>query len=304
MVEDPALTAVLDRVPQLAGPRHVVDLAGGLTNRNLRVRPAAGGDWVVRLSAASSGVLAIDRDAEHANTQAAHTAGVGPPVLARLSAPDTLVVGFLPGRTLTATDVADPALAPRLAGALRRLHAGPAFVGEFDMRTIRRRYLGVVADLGVALPAGYAALGERVEALEAALDAVPEPRVPCNNDLLAANFLDDGEQIWIIDYEYAGMNEASFELGNMAAESALDVEATTALVDAYWGRHSDHRLARAQAWALLAHYGWTLWAVIQSAVSPIDFDFLAWGMAKFDTAAAALRSDGYPRLLARLGGED
>jgi thiamine kinase-like enzyme len=289
---DAQTDALLGSLRVLAGRRWTAaELGGGLTNRNYRVTTVDDGppgDYVVRISSNESSLLAIDRAAERHNTACAWEAGVGAPVVEAVPE-HVLVVGFLSGRTLGAEDVRDERVIPRIADSVRRLHAGPPFVGEFDMRAIRRRYLAIVQEHGFRLPDDYLELAPRVEALEDAMRPGDEPLVPCNNDLLAANFIDDGEQIWLIDYEYSGMNEASFELGNIASESGLDLDQTTALVTAYWQTASKQKVARARAWSLLARYGWTLWASIQDGVSSIDFDFWSWGMEKYDSARAELR---------------
>ena len=303
---DPEVAAVLARLRCLAGRTYTVaELGGGLTNRNYRVTVTGDdqpGDYVVRISANESGLLAIDRVNERLNTWRAWQAGVGAPVVEALPEENVMVVGFLPGRTLTAADVRDPAVLPRLAAAVRTLHQGPEFAGGFDMRSIRRRYLDIVVEHGFRLPEDYLDLTGRVEALERAMEPGAETLVPCNNDLLAANFIDDGEKIWLIDYEYSGMNEPSFELGNVASESDLDRAGTQALVTAYWGAPAPDKLARARAWSLLARYGWTLWAAIQDGVSPIDFDFWSWGMAKYDSARAELLGGAYDEIVAGLSG--
>ncbi|MET0740616.1 MAG: hypothetical protein ABWZ26_03580, partial [Candidatus Nanopelagicales bacterium] len=123
---------------------------------------------------------------------------------------------------------------------------------------------------------------------------------PCNNDLLAANFIEDDKRIWIIDYEYSGMNEPSFELGNLASENGLSEAETAALCAAYWGATDDAKVARALAWGLLAQYGWTLWASIQDAVSDIDFDFWSWGMEKYVVAERAVVKGEVDALARRL----
>ena len=298
MTED--LAALADDLDVLRGRELLVEeLGGGLTNKNYRVRTDDGGDYVVRVSETSAGLLAIDRDNERANTAIAWRSGVGAPVVESLPDRNVMVVGFLTGRTLGPDDVADAAMIPRIARSLQMLHGGQPFHGRFDMRQIRRRYLAVVQEQGFRLPDDYLALEPRVEVLEDAMRAGDEPLVPCNNDLLAANFIDDGEMIWLIDYEYAGMNEASFELGNIASESGLDDDATARLVASYWGRSSPSKLARARAWSLLARYGWTLWASIQDGSSRIEFDFWSWGMAKYDSARAELLG---PRLDEIVGG--
>ena len=304
VADPPDSSALFGRLQVLAGRTYVVaDLSGGLTNRNYRVTTTdAGppGDYVVRVSSNDSGLLAIDRANERHNTRMAWEAGVGAPVVEALPDDNVLVVGFLPGRTLTADDVRDAATIPRIAVAVRRLHAGPEFVGTFDFRAIRRRYLDIVVREGFRLPPDYLELATRVEAMEDAMRAGDEPLVPCNNDLLAGNFIDPGDAMWIIDYEYGGMNEASFELGNLASEAFLPVDATEALVTAYWGRADAAKLSRARAWSLLARYGWTLWASIQDGVSPIDFDFWSWGMEKYDSARAELLGPEYPEIMTGL----
>ena len=96
------------------------------------------------------------------------------------------------------------------------------------------------------------------------------------NDLLAGNFIDDGARVWLIDYEYSGNNEASFELGNIWSESTLPDDLLELLTMSYWGEYSAAKIARARLWALMSKYGWTLWASIQQSVSPIEFDYWSW----------------------------
>jgi thiamine kinase-like enzyme len=130
----------------------------------------------------------------------------------------------------------------------------------------------------------------QVSRIHAALAFTPEPLVPCNNDLLAGNIIDDGTRLWLIDYEYSGNNEASFELGNIWSESTLPEESLDALVNAYWQRHDPAKVARARLWALMSKYGWTLWASIQQSGSAIEFDYWSWGMEKYDRAVAEFDS--------------
>ena len=121
--------------------------------------------------------------------------------------------------------------------------------------------------------------------------------VPCNNDLLAANFIDDGEKIWLIDYEYSGNNDPCFELGNIWGECGLSTDALAALVGGYYGKFLRNKVARAQILGLVGKYGWTLWGAIQHASSPIEFDFWGWAMERFEAAAAVMTSPAWERLL-------
>ncbi|RLV50016.1 LPS biosynthesis choline kinase [Nocardioides mangrovicus] len=291
-------TAALDRIALLADPARTVEpLPGGLTNLNLKVTTQAG-VYVARFSDESSAALGIDRDAEHVNSLAAERAGVGAPVLDHRADLGVLVIGFIEGRTLGPADVREPAMAPRLAAAVRTLHEGPAFRGRFDMVERQAAYLRTVTERGYRLPDGYADHAATLAEVTAALAVRDEGLVPCHNDLLAENFIDDGERVWIIDYEYSGMNDACFELGNIGYESGLDPDGLTALVDAYYGRHRRSRVARARLLGAVGQYGWTLWGVIQHEVSALDFDFWAWSLEHYERAVALLTSEELPRLLA------
>jgi thiamine kinase-like enzyme len=296
------LAALFDRVPVLAGPRRTVPLPGGLTNQNYQVTTPAG-RYVARVWAPGD-LLAIDRDAEHHNSVAAAAAGVGAPVLAYSPADRILVLGFLDGRTLSPADVRDPAMLPRIARACRRLHAGPRFAGEFDMFEVQQRYLAVAQAHGFPLPDGYLALMPQLAAARAALAVRDTGTVPCHNDLLAANFIDDGTGLWLIDYEYSGNNDPCFELGNIAAESGLPPDGLAELVRHYYGAALRHKIARARVLGLVGAYGWTLWGAIQAASSPLDFDFTGWAQARWEVAAAGLAGPGFGRLLAEVTRDD
>jgi thiamine kinase-like enzyme len=296
-VPSPAVDARLDAVPLFAGrARTVVPLPGGLTNQNFRVS-VEGRDYVARLSSPSGSLLAIDRDAEYRNSLAAAASGVAPPVAGYAPHAGVLVVEWVHGRTLTEADVRDEVTLTRIAEAVRRLHAGPRFCSDFDMFALQRQYLSVVRERGFKLPAGYLDHMPAVERIEAALAVRAEPTVPCNNDLLPANLIDDGTRLWLIDYEYSGNNDACFELGNIWSESALADEQLEVLVTTYYGRRSRGKLARARLLGLMSKYGWTLWASIQDGASDLDFDFWSWGLEKYDRAVAEFEGPDLLRLM-------
>jgi thiamine kinase-like enzyme len=294
----------LDRLAVLAGRSwRATDLPGGLTNHNVRVTADDDGpplDVVVRCSSNDAGLLGIDRDAEHANTEAAGTAGVGAPVVEYRPDLGMLVIGYLPGRPLENDDFADSGVMNRAADACRRLHAGPRFVGEFDMFQRQAAYLATVREKGFALPATYDDHADAWAGVRRALAASPRPTVPCNNDLLAANFIDDGTNVWLIDYEYSGNNDACFELGNTSTECDFTPEQVEAWTEAYFGDPSPADLARVRLQALCSEYGWALWGFIQAATSPLDFDFQAWGQERIDKAEATFRGPELAGLLSEV----
>ncbi len=293
---DPAL---LGRIDVLRGrPCRVEPLPGGLTNRNYKVT-TADGSYVLRHSNPSSAdELAVDRRAEYENSVRAAATGVGAPVVDYLPVDGVLVVGYLEGETLTDEYLQRTGILPRVAAACRRLHAGEPFVNRFDMFELQVDYLGRVRRRGFRLPPGYLDHTRTVVRIREALGVRPVTLRPCNNDLLAANFIDDGQNVSIIDYEYSGNNDPYFELGNLWSECHLALDQLEELLCAYDGAPSASHLARARLWGLMSQYGWTLWASIQDATSSIDFDFWSWGMEKYERAEATFAGPGLEQLLA------
>jgi thiamine kinase-like enzyme len=280
-----------------ARPHAVSELPGGLTNRNYRVRTGAGDDYVVRVAGRGSSLLAIDREHEHVNSLAAAAAGVGAPVVEFRPDLGVLVVGYIPARAFTEHDVREGRNLPRIAAACRALHAGPRFGNDFDMFAVQRGYLEIVTARGFRLPPRYLDYLPAMERVRVALAVRPAATVPCNNDLLAGNLLDDGRDIWLIDYEYSGNNDPAFELGNIWSESDLELGQLEELVGHYWGRRTPAALARARLQGLMSKYGWTLWAAIQDSIAEIDFDFWSWGSGKYERARAEFDGPDFPHLL-------
>ena len=250
--------AVLARLPSLAGTRRRLELlTGGLTNRNYHVTTDGGAQYVARFSAAKSTLLAIDRDAEYHNARLAAECGVGPRVVDFQPDEGVLLVEWIAGRTFDDHDLDNPTQLARVAEICARLHAGPRFVSDFDMFDVQRRYLTIVRESGFRLPEDYLDFEPVTRRIEQVLRASATRTVPCHNDLLAANIMDDGARLWLIDYEYSGNNDACFELGNIWSEAALPLDRLEHLVGAYFGRPSPVQTARARLFGLMAKYGWT-----------------------------------------------
>jgi thiamine kinase-like enzyme len=287
----------LDLVPILAGvPRRLEPLPGGLTNTNCKIS-TSGGTYVARLSRPSSDLLAIDRYAEYRNSVAAADTGIAPKVVDFVPAAGLLLIDWIEGRTLEPADLRREEQLRLVAESCRILHAGRRFASDFDMFEIRNRYLKTVLDRGFRLPDRYLEFTAQWNRIRTVLAMDPPDTVPCHNDLLAANLIDDGQKLWLIDYEYSGNNDPCFELGNIWSESTLAEDLLPILVDAYYGAHRPERIARARLQALVSQYGWTLWGVIQNSVAEIEFDFWGWAMEKYERAVSTFDSRRFDDLL-------
>jgi len=291
------LEEVLEAVPELRNAQDVADLSGGLTNTNYKVVTESGA-YVVRIAGRDTELLGIDRQNEVHNTIAAAETGIGARVIASLPEHSALVLEFIEGTRLHADDLRAGGRFEEVAEACRRLHAGRPFLLDFDMFDVQRRYLATVRERGFRLPDGYLDWEPRIRAMEAAMRKRPERRVPCNDDLLAENFIDTGDGLRLIDYEYSGNNEPSFELGNSWSESRLRAEQLDELIAAYYGEPFPDKVARARLWGIVAKYGWMLWASIQEGVSALEFDFWSWGIEKYERAVEELDGPLFEQLLA------
>jgi thiamine kinase-like enzyme len=277
-------------------------LSGGLTNDNYLVE-AGGVRYVVRIPGRSTELLAIDRANEHANAVAAAQAGVGPAVLEYLADVEVMVLEFIPGETMSGETLRSSRMARRMAASIRELHAGPRFLRDFDMFRLTERYLAICNRRGFRTPAGFHERMATVAAVEGALRAQPLQTVPCHNDLLAENYIDDGERLRLLDYEYSGNNDPTFELANTAQECEYDDELRAVLCEAYFGHVDDALLGRMRLQALMSDLGWTLWAAIQQEISAIDYDFWGWAEQRWARAVEIMDDPGFPALLQAVTGE-
>jgi thiamine kinase-like enzyme len=283
-----------NKIALLAQRTSIKELSGGLTNRNFLIETPAD-KYVARVSSNSSDFLSIDRGSEFINTTIAGKGGVGAEVLDYIPGEGLLLISYISGKTYGAADVG--ANLPRIATSLRALHSLEPFDHEFNMFNTQSNYLKIVKEQGFRVPDAYVDFEPMVAQIKKAFEVLFEGLVPCNNDLLPGNFIDDGKKIWLIDYEYSGNNDACFEIGNVWAEAFLPIEALEELVTAYFGSHRPDKVARAWLWALMAKYGWTLWASIQDSVSEIEFDFWEWGMSKYDLARTEFTSEYFKKAL-------
>ena len=279
------LTAALQRVPEVAGhPLTLTPLSGGITNRNFLIVLEDGEDrYVIRLAGNDTHLLGISREVEHAATVAAAGVGVGPEVVAFIRPEGYLVTRFIVGRPVSLEEVHRPEMLRRVADSIRRIHGGPAIPGLFVPLRVVEAYRALAIERGVHMPAAWDAAwaaGRRIE--RALLDAPLELR-PCHNDLLNANFIDDGERIRIVDWEYAGMGDPFFDLGNFSTNHELTPDEEVILLAAYDQSEAPApaRLARLKLFRVVSDFREAMWGVLQQGISTLDVDFVAYAEEHF-----------------------
>jgi thiamine kinase-like enzyme len=270
-------------VPELGAPEgEPAPLEGGITNRNFRAR-LGGRDYVIRMPGKDTGLLEIDRGAEQAANRRASELGVAPPVAAALDDPVCLVTEFVAGEEMNSEDLRGAEVTARVAAALRRFHgSGLELTTDFDSFRIVERYADTARERGVQIPPDYEESHERAAEIEAVLSGPEHDPVACHDDLLAANFISDGDHLWIVDWEYAGMGNRYFDLANFGINNELDDDQQVSFLEAYFGEPPDsRRLASLRLMRFMSDFREAMWGVVQQGISDLDFDFVEYATKHF-----------------------
>jgi thiamine kinase-like enzyme len=265
-------------------------LGGGITNHNFKVT-LDDGVFVLRIAGHDTELLGIDRNVEYEASLAAAAVGVGPEVVAFIEPEGYLVTRFIDGEVIPLERMRDPETIRRVARSLRAVHAGPALPARFSSFRVVEDYRTTAFAHGTEVPTAYAWARQIARRIEQARGAFPDR--PCHNDLLNANFIDDGGRIRIVDWEYAGMGDPFFDLANFSVNHGLDADGRRSLLEAYFG---SLRLADERALDLMrfmSDFREAMWGVVQSAVSELDFDFPAYTGEHFERMQATAEEPGF-----------
>ncbi|MEO5862778.1 MAG: phosphotransferase [Burkholderiales bacterium] len=285
MTPDEAVTRIA-ALPCWSGKVDPQPLPGGMTNRNYVVNDRSQ-RFVVRLGddIPLHGILRFN---ERAASRAAHAAGVSPPVV--YADHGVMVLQYIEGKTYTAADIRDPSNLPRVIDLLKRTHhdiahylEGPVLI--FWVFHILRGYISNLRQSQSQRGSLLSSLVPRAAKLEAAVGDMP--LVFSHNDLLAANFLDDGKRLWLIDWDYAGYNSPLFDLGGLASNNEFDDRLTETLLEGYFGRLDDQMRNRFHAMKCASLLRETMWSIMSELYSTIDFDYVSYtdeNLKRFENA--------------------
>ena len=253
----------------------LVALHGGITNTNF-VATVDGRKFVVRVPGERTALLGIDRANEAEAAARAAALGIGPAVFGQLPEVGTLVTELVPGRHLEPTPFIRQLA--QVVQLLRTFHDSGPLHGAFPIHRVVEWHARDASSHGVVPPTSYGRLHQQSSRIEAAFAAAPLPTVPCHNDLLPGNVLFDeaGGRVWLLDFEYAGMNDRFFDLGNLSVNCGLDRAADEALLALYFGEVTPSRWARLQLMKVMSEFREGMWAVVQQAISTLDTDFVAY----------------------------
>ena len=262
-------------------------LGGGITNRNFKVTLDDDSRVVLRIGGKDTNLLGIDRHVELSATEAAARLALGPEVVDFVEPEGYLVTRFVEGAPLPPERIREPDVLERVVGLIRRFHDGGSIPGRFDSFRVVEAYCATATARGVKLPDAYGRAKEIADEIESARGRVVP--CPCHNDLLNANFISDGERIWIVDWEYAGMGDRFFDLANFSINHELSDEQNVELLRAYFGELRDDDVRALRLMRFMSDFREAMWGVVQQGISELEFDFAGYAddhFARLERTAA------------------
>ncbi len=295
--------AALKSVPAFAGldpGRVVIERLGGLTNLVFRVSNA-GDSWCLRLPGAGTEEY-IDRAVEAVAAREAARAGVSPSLI--FSDPDSgiMVTRFVEGAETMTGDLfrSRPGAPARAGEAFHKLHSSDAkFDFRFELFSMIDGYLGILGGKTIDLPDGYHDVLKEAESVRRALQAAPAEIAACHCDPLAENFLDTGERMWIVDWEYSGMNDPMWDLGDLSVEAGFDDAQDEEMIRAYFGGEPQPgERGRIVIYKAMCDLLWTLWGLIQHANGNPAEDFWAYSTGRFARCKTLMATSDFNRHVA------
>jgi thiamine kinase-like enzyme len=269
-----SLEEAIASVPQWAGANDLkaTPLGGGITNSNFRI-DTAGESFVLRIIGANTELLGINREHEYAANLAAGKLGIAPEVYYFIKPEGYLVTRFIHGRPITPEEISEPENIRRVMDTVHKIHAMPTIPGTFDVFRVVRDYTETARRYQVAFPKDFDRLIERLRRAEKALSVHPYQPCPCHNDLLNANFLTNG-QLYILDWEYAGMGDAFFDLANFSDHHNFSDEQDRWMLMCYFdGQINPYCWAHLKIMKIMSDLREATWGLVQNGISKLDFDF-------------------------------
>jgi len=293
------LSPILQRIPQFASAQalDIKELTGGITNKNYKIS-VNGDSFVLRMGGNETKYLGIDRKIEYECSLLASKVGIAPEPTAFLEPEGYIVARFISGKGIPAEEIGAEENIKRVVESMKVYHAIEFFPGSFSPFRIAEEYARTARNFNVKLPDKMEWYLNKSREIEKAVYAREplKPR-PCHNDLLNGNFIDDGNHVRILDWEYAGMGDIFFDLGNFAIQHEFSDEQDEILLKVYFGNPTDSQRAHQKLMKIMSDLREAMWAQVQIGVSKLDFDYTGYGQKYFDRFEANTSGKDYTNWL-------
>jgi thiamine kinase-like enzyme len=286
---------ILQRIPgfALGSNPEITELTGGITNKNYKIT-VDGDSFVLRMGGNETKYLGIDRAVEYECSRLAAQVGIAPDPIAFIAPEGFILARFISGKGIPAEAIGTQDNIRRVVESMKAYHALDYFPGSFSPFRVAEEYAKTARSFNVKLPDKMDGYLEKSREIETALyGREPLTPRPCHNDLLNANFIDDGTRLRILDWEYAGMGDIFFDLGNFAIQHEFNEEQDEILMKAYFGTPSDSQRAHQKLMKIMSDLREAMWGMVQVGVSKLDFDYVGYAEKYFDRFESNTRGSDY-----------
>ena len=293
------ISSILQRIPQFASAKtpEITELSGGITNKNYKIT-VDGESYVLRMGGNETKYLGIDRKIEFECSRLAAQIGIAPEPTVFLEPEGYIVARFISGKGISAEEIGTEDNIERVLQAMKAYHALEYFPGSFSPFRVAQEYKKTALSFNVKLPEKMEWYLEKSSEIEKAMyGRVLLKLRPCHNDLLNLNFIDDGTHIRILDWEYAGMGDIFFDLGNFAVQHDFNNEQDEILLRTYFGHPTAAQRAHLKLMKIMSDLREAMWGVVQAGVSKLDFDYVGYAEKYFDRFEASVNANEYQRWL-------
>jgi len=292
------LDSILQRIPQFSSASKLIvtELTGGITNKNYKIT-GDGESYVLRMGGTETKYLGIDRKIEYECSLLASQIGIAPEPIAFLEPEGYIVARFITGKGIPAEEIGTEENIKRVLDSMKAYHALDIFPGSFSPFRVAEEYAKTASSFNVKLPDKMDWYLEKSREIEKAMYREPLKPRPCHNDLLNGNFIDDGTRIRILDWEYAGMGDIFFDLGNFAVQHEFNAEQDEILLRAYFGNPTNSQHAHQKLMKIMSDLREAMWAQVQIGVSQLDFDYAGYGQKYFERYEKSVSGNEYQRWL-------
>ena len=286
---------ILQRIPGFVLKEQpvITELTGGITNKNYKIT-MKGEAYVLRMGGNETKYLGIDREVEYECSHLAAQIGIAPEPIAFIEPEGFILARFISGKGISAEEIGTEEYIRRVVESLRTYHALESFPGSFSPFRVAEEYARTAHSFNVRLPDRMDWYLEKSSEIETALyGREPLTLRPCHNDLLNGNFIDDGSRLRILDWEYAGMGDIFFDLGNFAIQHEFNDEQDEILLRAYFGNPTDSQRAHQKLMKIMSDLREAMWSQVQIGVSQLDFDYKGYGQKYFERFEANTTGNNY-----------
>jgi thiamine kinase-like enzyme len=289
------------RVPMWANPQEieVSELEGGITNLNYRV-DVDGKSYHLRIPGENTELLGINREYEYRAHLVAGELGIAPEVVYFIEPEGCIVSRFIDGRPIPPEEIRKPANILRVAEKLHNIHALPTIPGIFSPFQVVREYAEVARRYKASFPENFDWLISQMNYAEATLNSRRFFLKPCHNDLLNGNFI-LADQLYVLDWEYAGMGDIFFDLANFSNNHEFSEAEDRVLLNCYFTEFGPQDVIHLNIMKFMSDFREAMWGLVQIGISRLDFDFRAYADKHFDRLTQNILNPNWESWLKEFG---